>query len=74
MDETRKHDYPVCSQKGCEAPAIFEYVWTNYQYACAEHMQKVLGIAAVMGFPTPKDTMRMVDWNAWADKKLKGGE
>lgn len=40
-------------------------------YACAEHMPKVLGIAEAMGFSTPKATVKMFDWNAWADKKLK---
>lgn len=50
----------TCSQAGCGKPAIYSYVWTDYMYACEEHMQSALRISKAMGFPTPERTVRLL--------------
>lgn len=47
-----------CDQDGCIIPATHTLVWTKQQYYCPVHLQKALGIAQFMGFPTPNNTVR----------------
>lgn len=49
-----------CDQEGCEYPATHTLVWTEHKYYCLIHANKALGIAAVMGFPTPERTVRQL--------------
>ncbi len=47
-----------CDQDGCKAVATLWLVWTKPQVYCVQHMEKVLNIADVMGYPTPQSTLR----------------
>lgn len=48
----------LCDQEGCDFPAVYYYVWTGPQFACAFHAQKALMFADTMMFPTPASTLR----------------
>lgn len=50
----------LCNQEGCEHPAMIWLVWTKPQVYCADHAQRVLAVAEVMGHLTPAATVRPI--------------
>lgn len=51
----------LCDQKECEFPATHTMVWTeNWQCYCLIHANKMLGVGDVLGFPTPRLTIRLM--------------
>jgi hypothetical protein len=49
-----------CDQDGCIMPATHTLVWDEHKYYCLIHVNKALGIAQAMGFPTPGRTVRQL--------------
>lgn len=60
----------VCDQDGCIIPATHTLVWTKQQNYCPIHINTVLNVARVMGFPTPSNTVRKMT----IEERFVGGE
>jgi hypothetical protein len=64
---TAEHNWPTCSQVGCNQPAVYSYVWDRDMYGCEPHTQAALNIAAAMGFPTVQNTLKRLAPFRWVD-------
>jgi hypothetical protein len=53
-------EWPNCSQHNCEERAVYAYVWDREMYGCEKHTQAALNIAAAMGFPTVRNTLKLI--------------
>ena len=61
MSEYTEPKLRKCDQKDCPVTATYTLVWTKQQYYCPIHVQKAIGIASAMGFPTPANTVRLLE-------------
>lgn len=48
----------LCDNDTCELIATHTLVWTEQMHFCIVHANQALGLANMMGFPTPANTVR----------------
>ena len=75
-------DEPICSAKGCRAPAVWVLAWNNPKIhtperrktwlACTEHREHLSGFLSVRGFL--KDVVPLAEWAGSGDKGTTGPE
>jgi hypothetical protein len=75
-------DSPICSAKGCRAPAVWVLAWNNPKLhtperrktwlACEEHREHLSAFLGMRDFL--KDVVRLTDWEAAEESAREGGE
>ncbi|MCF6525720.1 hypothetical protein [Streptomyces sp. JJ36] len=77
-------DSPICSAKGCRAPAVWVLAWNNPKLhtperrktwlACEEHREHLSSFLGMRGFL--KDVVRLAEWEepGAGDEGRPGGE
>jgi len=66
--------YPICDQDGCDSPVHVTLVWTEPKQYCLPCANQVLGIAEVMGFPTPSATIEQFDLYEFEKWRVENNE
>jgi hypothetical protein len=74
--DVRTEDLPVCSAKGCRAPAVWVLAWNNPKLhaperrktwlACEEHREYLSQFLSVRDFL--KDVVTVEEWDSAADR------